>query len=191
MSENDFDFGAEFASFGDDLKGVAYEGEHQMVVKKAVAGTSGKGKRMFTITLGFTSGPYAAKNKEVVDKLYWSPENETAARIFAQNLKVLGASQEWVMQTRPTPAQIAEQITGSVVDVRLKPDEFNGQPQTRVNYLKTVSSKAATGGAAAPSAAAAAAVSLDDPAPTAVAQQPVAAAAAAGGAASSDNPWEQ
>jgi hypothetical protein len=47
---------------------------------------------MFTVTLAFTSGPYKAKNKTVDDRLYWSPESDTAARIFAANLKVLGAA---------------------------------------------------------------------------------------------------
>jgi hypothetical protein len=32
MSE--FDFGAEYAAFGDDLKGVAYEGEYDMLVRR-------------------------------------------------------------------------------------------------------------------------------------------------------------
>lgn len=189
-SDNEFDFGAEYAAFGDDLKGVAYEGDHTMVVKKAVAGTSAKGKRMFTITLGFTTGPLAAKNKEVIDKLYWSPENETAAKIFAQNLRVLGASQEWIMANRPSPDAIAEQITGAVVETRLKPDEFNGQPQTRVTYKSTVSSKAAAAtGAKAPSAAKAAAVSLDEEPAAPAAETPAAEAPAQEPAAAGANPW--
>jgi len=188
MSE--FDFGAEFAAFGDDLKGVAYEGDHTMFVKKAVAGTSPKGKRMFTLTLGFKSGPHAAKNKEIQDRLYWSPESDTAARIFAQTLRTLGASQEWIMSARPTPDQIAEQITGTVFEARLKADEFNGQPQTRVTYRSTVSSKAATatpGGGKSASQA----VSLDDEADaaSAAAGDPDTEPATAGASASSNNPW--
>lgn len=188
MSE--FDFGAEYAAFGDDLKGVAYDGEYVMVVQKVVAGTSPKGKQMFTVTLAFKDGVYAAKGKTVTDKLYWSPESDTAARIFAQNLKVMGATQEWVMKARPTPEQIAEQLTGAVVDVKLTAGEFNGQPQTRVNYRKTISAKA-TGGVIT-SASAAAAVSLDDepaaPAAPAAPASPVAEVAAEV-AASSDDPW--
>jgi hypothetical protein len=89
---------------------------------------------MFTVTLAFTSGPNKAKGKTVDDRLYWSPESDTAARIFAANLKVMGARQEWIMSDRPTPQQIAERCVGNVVSVRLKPDEFNGQATTRVNY---------------------------------------------------------
>lgn len=185
-----FDFGAEYQSFGDDLKGVAYDGDFVMVVQKVVAGTSPKGKQMFTVTLAFKDGVHAAKGKTVTDKLYWSPESDTAARIFAQNLKTMGASQDWIMKTRPTPDQIAEQMTGAVVECKLKADEFNGQPQTRVNYKKTISSKAAAGGSV--SAAATAAVSLDDepaaPAtPVAAVQADLATAGAPGGA--TGNPW--
>lgn len=190
MSE--FDFASEYAAFGDDLKGVSFEGEYDMVVQKVVAGTSPKGKQMFTVTLAFTSGPHKAKNRTVQDRLYWSPESDTAARIFAANLKIMGASQEWVMSTRPTPDQIAERMTGSIVQVRLKPDEFNGQATTRVSYLKTV--KASDGGTPAAASATAsqpkaAAVKLDDedeaPAtPAAEAQEP-----ATVGAGSSENPW--
>jgi len=159
MSE--FDFGAEFAAFGDDLKGVSYEGEHEMRVTKAVAGTTAKGKQQFTLTLAFTGGVYGAKGKTITDRLIWSPESDVAARIFSQNLRCLGATQEWIMQTRPTPDQIAEQITGAVFLAALKPDEFNNQPTTRVNYRKSVSVKPTTG-VKNVSAAAAAAVSLDD-----------------------------
>lgn len=184
MSE--FDFAAEYAAFGEELKGVAYSGDYTMKVQKVVAGTSPKGKQMFTVTLAFTDGPLAAKGKTINDKLYWSPESDTAARIFSQNLKIMGASQDWIMANRPTPAQIAEQMTGSVIDVKLKADEFNGQPQTRVNYNKTVSAKSASG-ASAPSAAAAAAVSLDDE--DAAPAAPAAAPAATDEAVAAGSPW--
>jgi hypothetical protein len=176
----DFSFADEFASFGDDLKGVAYEGDHQMRVRKAEAGATAKGKQKFTLTLEFAGGPN--KGKTIVDNLVWSPESEIAAKIFAQNLRVLGAPQEWIMQTKPSPEDIAEQITGTVFDARLKPDEFNGQPQTRVSYRKTISLGNPVAGVK--SAAASAAVSLDDEAPAAV-QEPVGAVAGGG----SDNPW--
>jgi hypothetical protein len=198
MSE--FDFGAEYAAFGDDLKGTSYEGTYEMVVQKAVPGQTQKGKAQFTLTLAWTSGPLAAKGKTIVDRLIWSPESDVAARIFSQNLRTLGASQDWIMQTRPSPAQIAEQITGAVFEAVLKPDEFNGQPTTRVNYRKSVKVKGSTGGTK--SATASAAVSLDDDdAPAAVAtptaQAPadtpaeaVPAGAGVGtGDADASNPW--
>lgn len=184
----DFDFGAEYESFGDDLKGVAYEGDHTLLVRKATAGISPKGKQKFTLTLEFAGGPHHGKT--FLDSLYWSPENDTAARIFAQNLKTLGAPQDWIMATRPTPEQIAEQITGTKFEAKLKADEFNGNPQTRVTYRKTLSVETPVAGTA-PSASAAAAVSLDDevPAATAAAAAAAPAAPAAAPAQPSDNPW--
>jgi hypothetical protein len=207
MSE--FDFASEYAAFGDDLKGVSFEGEYDMIVQKVVAGTSPKGKQMFTVTLGFTGGPNKAKNRTVSDRLYWSPESDTAARIFAANLKVMGASQEWVMSARPTPEQIAERMTGTVVSVRLRPDEFNGQATTRVSYLKTVSAKSGDNAAAASGSAAkpekVKSVKLDDAAEGTTVVTPTAAAPAAqedvdtatgevkepatAGVGASQNPW--
>jgi hypothetical protein len=190
MSE--FDFASEYEAFGDDLKGVAYNGDYDMLVTKMKYGTTAKGKAMFTVTLAFTSGPYKAKGKTLDDRLYWSPENETAARIFSQALRVLGASQEWIMAERPTPEQIAERCVGNVVSVRLKEDEFNNQKTTRVTYQKTVSSNqaaaAATGGNGAPPSAAQA-VSLDDDDDDA--DTPTGEPVTAGVGASGDdaNPW--
>lgn len=206
MSE--FDFGAEYAAFGDDLKGTSYEGEYDMVVQKAVAGTTQKGKQQFTLTLGFTGGPYKSKGKTIIDRLIWSPESDVAARIFSSSLKTLGASHEWIMANRPTPEQIAARITGAVVSVRLKPDEFNGQATTRVSYVKSVnvksgdnaesvatSSKAASGPAKAvsldeataePAAAAPAAESEPDvDKTTGEVKEP----ATAGAGAAAENPW--
>lgn len=176
---SDFDFASEFAAFGDDLKGVAYEGDHVLRVKKAEAGTTAKGKQKFTLTLEFAGGPN--NGKTIPDNLVWSPESEIAAKIFAQNLRVLGAPQEWIMQAKPSPEEIAEQITGTVFEARLKADEFNGQPQTRVNYKKTVTPGNPVQGVK--SAKAAAAVSLDEDAPVG-APEPVGA-----GVGASDNPW--
>lgn len=195
MSE--FDFGTEYAAFGDDLKGTAYEGDYEMLIKQAKPGTSGKGKQMFTITLAFQGGPLGAKGKTVEDRLYWSPENETAAKIFANSLRMMGASQEWIMAERPTPQQIADRITGNVVAVRLKPDEFNGQPQTRVNYQKLVKANGPAGPVG--SKAQAQAVSLDDDtdtvASTTAAKEPAeeakepATAGASAGASGGSDPW--
>jgi hypothetical protein len=176
MSDMDFDFGAEFAAFGDDLKGTSYEGEYEMRVKKATPGRTQKGKMRITVTLVFTSGPYAAKGKEIVDNHIWSPESDTAAKIFAQNLRILGAPQDWIMSTRPTPQQICDQITNNVVGVRLRPDEFNGQPTTRVSYLKSVQIKSlgsGQGGTVAGTGSATAAVSLDDATADEAPAQPV------------------
>lgn len=190
MSE--FDFGTEFAAFGDDLKGVSYEGEFDMLVKAMKPGTSPKGKAMFTVTLAFTSGPYAAKNKTLDDRMYWSPENDTAARIFAQSLRVLGAPQEWIMSDRPSPQEIADRCVGNVVTVQLKKAEFNGQPRTDVNYRKTVS--ASGGPKVSASAAKAQAVSLDDEEDAAVAaagdpEEPAKQPATAGASTGGGDPW--
>lgn len=187
MSE--FDFGAEYANFGDDLKGVAYEGDYEMLVLKMKPGTSPKGKAMFTIELAFTSGPLKTKGKTVTDKLYWSPENDTAARIFAQSLRVLGASQEWILADRPSPQDIADRCVGNIVAVKLKKDEFNGQPQTRVNYQKTVTT---SGGPTSTGAKAkAAAVKLDDPDEDTPADEDTAKEPATVGASSTggEDPW--
>jgi hypothetical protein len=166
MSEMDFDFGAEFAAFGDDLKGTAYDGDYTMRVSKAKPSRTQKGKMQIQLTLAFQGGPLGAKGKTVDDRLVWSPESEVAAKIFAQTLRTLGAPQEWIMQAKPSPQQICDQITGAVVECKLSPDEWNGQPRTKISYRKALSTNAIPGGAIATtpgiSSAAASAVSLDD-----------------------------
>jgi hypothetical protein len=192
MSE--FDFGAEYANFGDDLKGVAYEGDYEMLITDMKPGTSPKGKAMFTVTLAFTSGPLKAKGKTVVDKKYWSPESDVAARIFAQDLRVMGAPQEWIMADRPTPQEICDRCIGNVIEVKLTKGEFNGQPQTRVAYRKTVKVKG--GPSVSASSAQAQAVSLDDEDEDAATEAAVATAdeakepvTAGAGAKGGSDPW--
>lgn len=166
MSDMDFDFGAEFEAFGDDLKGTSYDGDYTMKVVAAKPSRTQKGKMQLIVTLAFQGGPLGAKGKTVDDRKVWSPESEVAAKIFAQDLRILGAPQEWIMSARPTPQQICDQIMGSVVEVKLVPDEWNGQPRTNVRYRKTVSAKPTSGGGSATaSAAASSAVSLDDDEP--------------------------
>jgi len=178
VSDDSFSLADEFESFGDELMGKSYEGRDiQMVVVKCETGTSAKGKHFIRPTLQFDGGPNSGK--QVVDSLYWSPQSETAVRIFSQSLNVLGASPEWVKSEKPSMQQIAEKIKGATVIVNLTKDEFNGQPQTRVNYRKAVSAGGAGGstggGGGAASASAAAAVSLDDDEPAAGVGTPVAA----------------
>ena len=178
-----FDFASEFESFGDDLKGTAYEGDFVMVVRKAEPGTTAKGKQKFQLTLEFVGGPHHGKT--VPQQLVWSPENDTAAKIFASSLRVLGAPQEWIMANRPSPEQIAQQITGTKFNARCKAGEFNGQPQTNVSFRSTVSVESPVAGTAK-SEAASAAVSLDDE--PAAAPAPSAAEVKAA-TADPDNPW--
>ncbi|HEX8321693.1 hypothetical protein [Longimicrobium sp.] len=199
MSDNDFSFADEFKSFGDELNGVAYTGDYTMKVTKAKASKTAKGKQQFVVTLAFQGGPLGAKGKTVDNRLVWSPESEVAARIFAQSLRVLGAPQDWIMSAKPTPDQIAEQMVGAVVEVNLKAGEFNGQPQTNVNYRKSVSVNPLGGGQGGAvkttSASAAAAVSLEDETADEqvdtttgeVIQEP--ATAGAGAPGSAGNPW--
>lgn len=199
---SDFDFASEYEAFGDELKGVAYEGDYDMVVQKAVPGTTKGGKQQFLLTLGFANGPYKTKNKTIIDRLIWSPESDVAAKIFSGNLKCLGATHEWIMANRPTPAQIADRITGAVFAARLRPDEWNNQAITRVNYLNPIKVKSGDNAGAATATATGAkakAVSLDDAVADAPATEPdeTGVDTATGevkepvnaGAGASDNPW--
>jgi hypothetical protein len=204
MSEMDFDFGAEYAAFGDDLKGTSYDGDYTMRVSKVKPSRTQKGKMQFQLTLAFVGGPLGAKGKTVDDRMVWSPESEVAAKIFAQTLNTLGAPQDWIMSAKPTPQQIADQITGTVVECKLSPDEWNNQPRTKVSYRKRVSGNAIPGGTPGGTSqtagkSAAAAVSLDEEVPSTPAKaeepakEPVTVGASTPAAASSeapdDNPW--
>jgi hypothetical protein len=154
-----FSYATEFAAFGDSLTGKVYpNGEYEMRVKTAKAGQTKGGKECFRITLAFTSGPN--KGKEIFEQMTWSPENETAVKIFVQGLTNLGISPSWVKETKPTPEQIAARIEGAVVLVKLSEDEYQGEKRNRVKFSKFISRPAGSNGSA--SAQPAAELTADD-----------------------------
>jgi hypothetical protein len=134
---DDFSFADEYAAAGDELSGKAYPtGTYTMLVSKMEPKTTGSNKRAFVVTLEFTSGPLSGK--KVNEQMTWSPESDAAMRIFAQGLNVMGASQDWIKTTRPTPRQIADRCTGSLVEVGLTEDEWGGQARNRVRFNRYV-----------------------------------------------------
>jgi Protein of unknown function (DUF669) len=158
-----FSLAGEMAAFGDELLGKAYPaGDYDMLVKKATAVKSAGGKPQVKLVLQFIGGPYDGKT--VPDQLTWSAESDTAARIFAQALEKLGATQKWIQTTKPKMSQVAARILNAKVRVRLAEDDWNGTPRNKVAYLTTI---ALGGGAGAGNGAAATkaadAEDLDEP----------------------------
>lgn len=139
MSDDDdtFSFADEYNSFGDELTGKAYpKGSYEMRVKNMVPKVTSGQKRSFVVTLEFTKGPH--RGKTVTEQMTWSPESDVAARIFAQGLKIMGASQDWIKTNKPTPQQIANQCIGSLVEVVLTEDTWQGQDRNRVRFNKNL-----------------------------------------------------
>lgn len=161
----------DYEAFGDTLvPQILPNGKYVATVKRAIAGQTNNGKSKIVVTLEIAEGPRAGA--EVVEQLTWSPESETAARIMAGALAVMGATPEWVRTNRATFADVADHIIGAVVEISAREDEWNGQPRNRVGFLRTLQ---------APSAVQVqqSAVSLDTPQAAAPAAAPAAAAPSA------------
>jgi hypothetical protein len=153
-----FSLAGEMAAFGDELLGKAYPaGEYDMIVKKATAGKSQGGKPQVKVVLVFDGGPYSGKT--VPDQLTWSAESDVAARIFAQAMEKLGATQKWIQTTKPKMVQVAQRIQGAKVRVKLTEDDWNGTPRNKVAYMSTIS---LGGGGGAGNGAAATATTAED-----------------------------
>lgn len=149
MSDYDdgFSLKQEMEAFGDDLLGKAYPtGEYDMLVRKAVPAKTAGGKHCVKATLEFIGGPM--KGKTVPDQLNWSPESDIAARIFAQSMSRMGATQEWIKATNPSMVQLAAKIQGAKVHVKLTEDTWNGMPRNKISYLSTISLGGGGGGGA-------------------------------------------
>lgn len=160
-----FSLAQEMAAFGDELLGKAYPtGEYDMLVKKATAGKSQGGKPQVKVVLQFLSGPYAPKT--VPDQLTWSAESDVAARIFAQAMEKLGATQKWIQQAKPTMTVVAARIQGAKVKVKLTEDDWNGTPRNKVAYISTIAlgGPGAAGNGATAAGPAVDAEDLDEPA---------------------------
>jgi len=137
MSDGEFSFADEFEAFGEELEGKPLpKGEYEMVVVKSTAAITQGGKQCFKVVLEAMNGPQ--QGRQVSEQLTWSPENSVAARIFAQGLKAMGASQEWIKSERPTADQIAAHMLGQKILVGLDEDEYLGQPRNRVRFRKNL-----------------------------------------------------
>jgi hypothetical protein len=137
MEDEGFSLAQEMAAFGDDLLGKAYPAaEYDMDVVKAVASKTAGGKHAIKLTLKFIGGKFVGKT--VFEQLNWSPESDIAAKIFAQALAKMGATQEWIKSTKPSMAQVAAKIEGAKVRVKLTEDSFNGIPRNKVSFMSTI-----------------------------------------------------
>ena len=135
---NDYNLAADYAALGDDLMpGILPDGNYVGVVKRAVPGQTQNGKGKIVVTLEVIEGPQAGR--EATEQLTWSPESEVARRIFSTALAIMGAPPEWVLEAQASFTDVAERITGAVVEFNAKEDEWNGQPRNRINFRKAVS----------------------------------------------------
>lgn len=174
----------DYAAFGDDLvPPMLPEGDYELLVLRGSPGKTSTNKPSLTWTFRITAGPMyptevgkppkTTVGREVSEMMTWSPGNATAARIFAEQLGKLGASQKWIMDTHATFEQIALRCIGTKIKAKIKVDEeWN---RNRVSLGRTVSfGPAAQGGAAGAATAAAGGTPA-----TAAAQVPVSASVGA------------
>ena len=145
MSEN-YDIFADYEAYGDELVGKILVGDHDVTVKTARPRISNSGKAQIGFTLEIESGPDAGKTIE--DLFTWSPENETARRMGAMTLSMMGATPEWIRENNAKLFDIAEHVTGARVAIKVTEGEFNGMPQARVRYVRSLGHTTAAAAAA-------------------------------------------
>jgi Protein of unknown function (DUF669) len=157
--DDGFSLADEMAAFGDELLGKAYPaGEYDIEVTKATAAKTAGGKPCLKTVNTILAGPL--KGKTVPDQLNWSAESDIAARIFAQTMAKMGATQDWIKQTRPKMPQLAQKITGAKLHVVFTVDDWNGSPRNKIQYRSTIALPGGNG--AAPSTSAAADLDAED-----------------------------
>lgn len=145
MSTDDYGFNlaADYEALGDELIPKYLDnGKYIFEVTRAVPGQTSGGKPKLAVHLKVLEGEEAGH--EDVENLTWSPESKVARGIFSRALAVMGADVEWVKLEKPTFTEIADRITGAIVECSVKYDAagFNGQPQNRYNFLRNMGTAA-------------------------------------------------
>lgn len=135
-SDGFYDLAADYDALGDELVGRIPVGDHNATVVAARSRTSASGKGQIGLTLEIDEGPEAGT--KVDDLLTWSPESEVARRIMSSALAMMGATSDWIKENRANMADVAERVTGARVAIRVKEGEFNGMPQARVSYIRSL-----------------------------------------------------
>lgn len=155
----EFNLAEEMAAFGEDglIPPLLPVGAYQLMVVSASPGLTSTGKQKIDVTYRVLTGPMyppkkpgavqkPTKGAQVQDMMTWSPGSAIAARIFAETLTKLGASQDWIQENSPSMEQICLKINGTVVDATIAIDDaFN---RNRVSVRKQV--KLGTNGSSGP-----------------------------------------
>lgn len=108
------------------------EGEYAMVVEKAEAVKTQKGKDMIKVVFRVEVGPHAGKT--VFNNFVVSPENNKAIAFFLRHMGALGISLDY-FKTNPKMTQVAHDLLGKRATVKLSIRTWEGVKQNDVKSI--------------------------------------------------------
>jgi hypothetical protein len=166
------------------------DGDYDLKVIEAPAGTTSTGKTMFKLKAQVQSGPHA--NRLIWDNITISPENKNALGIFFSKMAALGIPSEFFTKNNPSNAQIEETLKGRTFRAQISSELYQGAKKNKIGryYVTTapVAPANATAAAVAPAPAPAPATPYEMPVAAAPAPAPAPAPASAP-AAPADAPF--
>ena len=132
------------------------DGDYDLKVVEAPAGTTSTGKTMFKLKAQITSGPYS--NRFIWDNITISPENKNALGIFFSKMAALGIPREFFLNNNPSNAQIEATLQGRVFRAQIGSEIYQGAKKNKIARYYVASAvtpttpqaQATTAGAAVP-----------------------------------------
>lgn len=106
------------------------DGDYDLKVVEAPAGTTSTGKTMFKLKAQITSGPYA--NRFIWDNITISPENKNALGIFFSKMAALGIPREFFLNNNPSNAQIEATLQGRVFRAQIGSEVYQGAKKNKI-----------------------------------------------------------
>lgn len=140
------------------------DGDYDLKVVEAPAGTTSTGKTMFKLKAQITSGPYA--NRFIWDNITISPENKNALGIFFSKMSALGIPREFFLNNNPSNAQIEATLQGRVFRAQIGSEVYQGAKKNKIARYYVASAVAPSIPAATQATTAGAAVPPPPPAPS-------------------------
>jgi hypothetical protein len=95
------------------------DGDYDLKVVEAPAGTTSTGKTMFKLKAQITSGPFA--NRLIWDNITISPENKNALNIFFSKMAALGIPREFFLTTAQVMLRLKQHFRAVCSVLRLAP----------------------------------------------------------------------
>jgi hypothetical protein len=118
------------------------DGDYDLKVVEAPAGTTSTGKTMFKLKAQITSGPYA--NRFIWDNITISPENKNALGIFFAKMAALGIPREFFLNNNPSNAQIEATLQGRVFRAQIGSEIYQGAKKNKIARYYVASPTAAS-----------------------------------------------
>src|ERR1035438_3304507 len=103
-------------------------GEYEMQVGTAVVATTGNGKDMIKVRYNVVAGPHTGR--PVFNNFTISPESSQSMGFFFRQMKAHGLGPDF-FQRNPTPQQVAENLMGKLVHVKIKIEPYQGEDRNK------------------------------------------------------------